>query len=134
MLCPGQRMLGWSGYLNITEHNHTIAFPICYNKSTIQMTLYLFNNKDIWFICRSKLTDAGKERKKQYHGHFCTSPGCTNSYGQDKANGVKRSYYSYPLGDQKRLRMWLKSIPREDWKPTAYSKICSDHFVAGKVS
>ena len=34
-------------------------------------------------------------KKRKYNGHFCSAPGCSNSYGKDKSAGVKRSYYSF---------------------------------------
>ena len=33
-----------------------------------------------------------------------------------------------PIDDNTALQKWIKANPRQDWKPTASSKICSIHF------
>ena len=71
------------------------------------------------------------QKKRKYNGHVCSAPGCSNSYGKDKSAGVKRSYYSFPMQDRKRLQAWLKKIPQDKWSPTIHSKICGDHFAGG---
>ncbi|KAI8495233.1 hypothetical protein Bbelb_272190 [Branchiostoma belcheri] len=67
----------------------------------------------------------------KYSGSFCSAIGCSHSAGRDKALGLKRSYYRFPLADKGRLRSWMSRIPRKNWTPTKYSRICSDHFVGG---
>lgn len=32
------------------------------------------------------------------------------------------------MKDEYRLKLWLEAIQRENFKPTTYTKICSDHF------
>ncbi len=75
-----------------------------------------------------------RPNKYDYHiGHRCTVPECNNRRGIDNANGIKRGYYSYPIKDALRLKLWLDAIQRENWMPSEHSKICSDHFVGGNL-
>ncbi len=77
-----------------------------------------------------------KGKKKKYPsqiGERCTVPGCGNRRGLDKASGVKRVYYGYPLTDLPRMKQWLAAISRDCWYPTEHSKICSDHFLGGEA-
>ncbi|KAG1655031.1 DNA transposase THAP9 [Nymphon striatum] len=38
-----------------------------------------------------------------------------------------RTFHSFPL-DPERVQTWKKNIRRENWTPSKYSRICSDHF------
>jgi hypothetical protein len=38
------------------------------------------------------------------------------------------SGYSFPLNDEARLRQWLHAMKRKGFRPTKYSKLCSEHF------
>ncbi len=66
------------------------------------------------------------------HRFRCTIPNCKNNRKSDKAKGVEREYYGYPLKDPARLKLWLGAIPKDfGWRPTRYHKVCSDHFEGG---
>ena len=65
-------------------------------------------------------------------GDFCCVPGCSNQRGKDKVNGVKRSYYKFPL-DQKRRNLWISAVKRADWVPRRWDFVCSDHFENGNL-
>ncbi|NWZ89100.1 THAP4 protein, partial [Nesospiza acunhae] len=38
------------------------------------------------------------------------------------------SPFRFPLKDSKRLIQWLKAVQRDNWTPTKYSFLCSEHF------
>ncbi|XP_058521214.1 peroxynitrite isomerase THAP4 isoform X2 [Ochotona princeps] len=40
----------------------------------------------------------------------------------------------FPLKDSKRLIQWLKAVQRENWTPTKYSFLCSEHFTKDSFS
>ena len=42
-----------------------------------------------------------------------------------------KRFYSFPKDDELRDR-WTAAVSRKDWRPTKYTKICSDHFITGK--
>ena len=68
----------------------------------------------------------------------CTTFGCRNRAD----DAVKRSYYVIPIirrteGSRpeqlstERRELWLARVNRKNYTPTAYTKVCSDHFVQG---
>lgn len=40
----------------------------------------------------------------------------------------------FPLKDSKRLLQWLKAVQRDNWTPTKYSFLCSEHFTKDSFS
>ena len=59
----------------------------------------------------------------------CSVYGCKNrANAQAREKGVK--FFRFPVNKHKR-RTWVKALNRENWTPTAYSYVCSAHFVAG---
>ncbi|XP_067657643.1 THAP domain-containing protein 1-like [Haliotis asinina] len=70
----------------------------------------------------------------------CSVRGCSN-----RSNRDGKSYHSIPavivnqgdrtreLSEQRRAQ-WIAKLGRENYTPTKYTKICSDHFVSGKPS
>lgn len=40
----------------------------------------------------------------------------------------------FPLKDSKRLVQWLKAVQRDNWTPTKYSFLCSEHFTKDSFS
>ena len=57
---------------------------------------------------------------------YCAVVGCSNGSKSGK------SFYSFPSKEKERARhyQWLSRVrcKRRNWKPTKFSKICSDHF------
>lgn len=52
---------------------------------------------------------------------YCAAFGCTNS--SQKGRGM----FIFPK--DKRLReVWTKKVNRENWTPSAYSRLCDEHF------
>ena len=47
------------------------------------------------------------------------------------ASGIK--FYRFPT-DPERRRKWIAAVRRENWMPTAYTWICSQHFITGEKS
>lgn len=39
-------------------------------------------------------------------------------------------YFRFPLNDKERLNAWVHAVRRENFKPTKYSRLCSEHFLA----
>ncbi|KAM9008431.1 peroxynitrite isomerase THAP4 isoform 2-T2 [Ara ararauna] len=46
----------------------------------------------------------------------------------------KAPAYGFPLKDSKRLIQWLKAVQRDNWTPTKYSFLCSEHFTKDSFS
>ena len=59
----------------------------------------------------------------------CCAVGCSNVYR--KGSGVK--FYRFP-SDPERKAKWIAAVRRENWTPTEYTWICSQHFVTGEKS
>ena len=62
----------------------------------------------------------------------------------DPDGPVKRSFYSIPVirtteGTQteelskKRRELWIARINRKNYAPSRFAKVCSDHFVTGRL-
>ncbi|NWH80557.1 THAP4 protein, partial [Piaya cayana] len=62
----------------------------------------------------------------------CAAANCSNRQG--KASGGAVSFHRFPLKDSKRLIQWLKAVKRDNWKPTKYSFLCSEHFTKDSFS
>uniref|UniRef100_W5NC99 Serine/threonine-protein phosphatase n=1 Tax=Lepisosteus oculatus TaxID=7918 RepID=W5NC99_LEPOC len=58
---------------------------------------------------------------------YCTAPNCGNSAGHPNPD-KKISFYKFPLHDPPRLRQWLANMRREEWTPSRYQHLCSEHF------
>ena len=83
-------------------------------------------------------------QKPENSGSRCVVPNCSNRQGVDKVQGIKRSYYRFPKGENKAKlrRLWKDRVRRVvvseernanvDWKASDSDRICSDHFVGGK--
>uniref|UniRef100_A0A8C0VKH2 THAP-type domain-containing protein n=1 Tax=Cyanistes caeruleus TaxID=156563 RepID=A0A8C0VKH2_CYACU len=48
--------------------------------------------------------------------------------------GFVCSFFRFPLKDSKRLIQWLKAVQRDNWTPTKYSFLCSEHFTKDSFS
>ena len=59
----------------------------------------------------------------------CCAVGCHNKY--KKGGGLQ--FYRFP-SDPERKSKWVSAVSRENWEPTEYSWICSEHFVSGSKS
>lgn len=55
---------------------------------------------------------------------YCSAFGCNNSGAGNK----NVSFHSFPLKNKNLIKVWLAKIKRKNFKPSKYSKICSDHF------
>jgi len=57
----------------------------------------------------------------------CVVPGCKSGYGTKNQlpPGVRTHRFPKDLAQRKR---WCEAIPRADWQPTDFSRICSLHF------
>ncbi|KAG8594555.1 hypothetical protein GDO81_001247 [Engystomops pustulosus] len=54
----------------------------------------------------------------------CVAYGCHNHF----VKGCGKQFFRFPLKDPDRLSNWVMAIRRKNWKPSASSRICSDHF------
>jgi len=59
----------------------------------------------------------------------CCAVGCRNVY--KKGSGIQ--FYRFPT-DPDRRQKWISAVSREDWTPSEYSWICSEHFISGTKS
>ena len=60
----------------------------------------------------------------------CCAVGCNNTYR--KGSGIH--FYRFPR-DPERKAKWISAVRRaENWTPTEYSWLCSEHFISGKKS
>ncbi|KAK4876049.1 hypothetical protein RN001_012471 [Aquatica leii] len=55
----------------------------------------------------------------------CCAYGCSNRAHR----GDNKQFFGFSLKNDERLKRWLNAIKRENFIPTKYSKICSDHFL-----
>ena len=74
----------------------------------------------------------------------CCVVGCSNRIGRTlkgvkvecKNKGIR--YFSFPTPDPEQWEKWVSAVKRKDggkpWKPTQWSKVCSEHFVGGQWS
>ncbi|GFU50664.1 THAP domain-containing protein 3 [Trichonephila clavipes] len=56
----------------------------------------------------------------------CAAYGCTNTTKKEECKS--KSFVEIPVKNPGLLKAWLKMIRRENFKPSAHSLICSDHF------
>nr|XP_022907492.1 THAP domain-containing protein 1-like [Onthophagus taurus] len=56
----------------------------------------------------------------------CSAYGCTNR--QSTGSGLQ--FHRFPLNKPGVLKKWIKEVRRKNFKPTKYSFLCSDHFLA----
>ena len=79
----------------------------------------------------AKLAVVGKKVQCGYRavlfGFLCAYD-CTKRFV--KGEGTK--FYRFPR-DLERRRRWVLATKRRDWTPTEHARICSDHFVGGKL-
>ncbi|KAG7481526.1 hypothetical protein MATL_G00067890 [Megalops atlanticus] len=54
----------------------------------------------------------------------CSAYGCRNRYHKDK----NISFHKFPLARPDICRKWVAAMKRNNFKPTKYSNICSQHF------
>lgn len=55
----------------------------------------------------------------------CAAFGCTNRY----VKGGPKSFHYFPMKNEELLKKWIVAIKRENFNPTKYSCLCSDHFL-----
>lgn len=60
---------------------------------------------------------------------YCCAVGCSNVYR--KGSGIQ--FYRFPV-DLERRNKWIAAVNRQNWNPTEYTWICSEHFVSGVKS
>ncbi|XP_022169522.1 uncharacterized protein LOC111033187 isoform X2 [Myzus persicae] len=58
----------------------------------------------------------------------CTVENCGNKLmkGNGRENGI--IFHRLPLHDKELHKKWLKALKIDDWTPTKYYNVCSDHF------
>ena len=59
----------------------------------------------------------------------CCSVGCTNRFSVGSGIG----FFVFPV-DKACKDKWVRAVSRQNWQPTASSRICGEHFVSGKPS
>ncbi|XP_015271572.1 PREDICTED: THAP domain-containing protein 4 isoform X1 [Gekko japonicus] len=64
----------------------------------------------------------------------CAALNCSNRQGKAPRGRAAVSFHRFPLKDAKRLIQWLKAVQRDNWIPTKYSFLCSEHFTKDSFS
>ncbi|KAL7990800.1 hypothetical protein Chor_014230 [Crotalus horridus] len=64
----------------------------------------------------------------------CAALNCSNRQGKAARGRAAVSFHRFPLKDSKRLIQWLKAVQRDNWIPTKYSFLCSEHFTKDSFS
>ena len=59
----------------------------------------------------------------------CCAVGCSNVFR--KGSGIQ--FYRFPV-DLERRNQWTAAVNRQNWSPTEYTWICSEHFISGVKS
>lgn len=54
----------------------------------------------------------------------CAAFGCKNRLSK----GCGKHFFRFPMKNPEYLAKWLAVIRRDKWKPSIYSRLCSDHF------
>ena len=61
---------------------------------------------------------------------YCSVFECHNFSGRIGKFGHKVTLHKLPK-EQYARRAWICAISRKNWKPSSYTRVCSDHFVDG---
>jgi hypothetical protein len=61
---------------------------------------------------------------------YCCVTNCSNFSGRIGRFGKKVTLHKLPRDTYVR-RAWIRLISRKNWKPTSYTRVCSDHFKDG---
>jgi hypothetical protein len=62
--------------------------------------------------------------------NYCCVTNSSNVSGGIGRFGKKVTLYKLPM-DTYAKRAWIRLISRKNWKPTSYTRVCSDHFKGG---
>ncbi|XP_073480066.1 THAP domain-containing protein 1-like isoform X1 [Aquarana catesbeiana] len=54
----------------------------------------------------------------------CAANGCKNRLSK----GCGKHFFRFPIKNPEYLAKWLAVLRRDKWKPSIYSRLCSDHF------
>uniref|UniRef100_A0A673BED6 THAP domain-containing protein 1 n=1 Tax=Sphaeramia orbicularis TaxID=375764 RepID=A0A673BED6_9TELE len=60
--------------------------------------------------------------------HTCVVAGCRNR----RTPGTTLSFYRFPR-DPERKQRWIAAVNREGWVPNDGSRLCSTHFISGRM-
>ncbi|KAH6938111.1 hypothetical protein HPB50_006788 [Hyalomma asiaticum] len=82
-------------------------------------------------------------------GYHCAVFGCDNSYRKRKKLAAETceehhqprhvcgckmfKLHRFPVDDDER-RLWIACVNRKDFVPSAWARVCSEHFVSGERS
>ncbi|KAI9999518.1 hypothetical protein NQD34_018456 [Periophthalmus magnuspinnatus] len=55
----------------------------------------------------------------------CSAYGCKNRYHKDK----EISFHKFPLARPDICDKWVSAMRRDNFRPTKYSSLCSQHFI-----
>lgn len=59
--------------------------------------------------------------------YYCCMTNCSNYKGRVGRLGKPVTLHKLPR-DQAARRAWIRLISRKNWKPSDYTRVCSDHF------
>ena len=79
-----------------------------------------------------KAKDSKRKKKvRKSGGSFCATAGCANRSGRDVSSKIEgRPFLRYFLipKDPSLRKKWVSRIGRVGFRPSNYTRICSDHF------
>nr|CAD7417506.1 unnamed protein product [Timema poppensis] len=60
----------------------------------------------------------------------CCAVNCTNKHGDAKTNSPDESlsFHKWPLNNKEKSALWLSNCRRDNWEPSKFSSLCSEHF------
>ncbi|XP_073403200.1 uncharacterized protein [Dendrobates tinctorius] len=100
---------------NQLEDNITVPSKI------LETRLHEISNKESLSVKRQKVKRGPVERSRTV---ACAVHGCNSIF----VKGCERRFFRFPMKRPEHLSKWVKAVKRCDWKPSAASRICSDHF------
>lgn len=72
----------------------------------------------------------GYKAKKNMGKYYCCVTKCHNFSGRVGSFGRHVTLHKLPKEVYTR-RAWIRLISRKNWKPSSYTRVCSDHFKDG---
>ncbi|XP_050427934.1 uncharacterized protein LOC126837953 isoform X3 [Adelges cooleyi] len=72
--------------------------------------------------------DESNVKKMSIENYKCPVTNCTKTSLDENIN-----FFTFPTGDQLKLKFWLKSLKMPGWKPLDTDRICSDHFESDQI-
>ncbi|XP_069596065.1 uncharacterized protein [Ranitomeya imitator] len=100
---------------NQLEGNITVPSEI------LETRLHEISNKESLSVKKQQVKHGPVERSRTV---TCVVHGCNSIF----VKGCEKRFFRFPMKRPEHLSKWVKAVKCCDWKPSATSRICSDHF------